>query len=152
MTNLKFTDLSPRMQKQALEQLAEDEERKKALLPDDEPKSKYRSTKTTLTLESGVVHTFDSKKEADTYLELSLRQKAGEISNLRLQVPFELIPHIRLSNGKMQKSCKYFADFVFEEDGKTVVMDVKSPVTRTPAYQIKKKLMKHVYDIEIVEV
>ncbi len=35
---------------------------------------------------------FDSKHEAKRYQELRLLEQAGEITNLLLQVPFELIP------------------------------------------------------------
>ena len=36
--------------------------------------------------------TFDSKKESKRYLELKQMQENGEIHDLQLQVPFELIP------------------------------------------------------------
>ena len=48
---------------------------------------KYRSQKATY---NGI--TFDSKRERDRYIDLLLLERAGEISELRLQVPFELIP------------------------------------------------------------
>ena len=38
---------------------------------------------------------FDSRHEADRWIELTLMQKAGEISELKRQVPFSLIPAIR---------------------------------------------------------
>jgi len=36
--------------------------------------------------------------------------------------------------------------------GEVVVEDVKSPATKTAVYCLKKKLIKALYDIEIVEV
>lgn len=48
---------------------------------------KYKNKKVTL---DGIV--FDSKKEARRYGELSMLQRAGEISDLELQKEFELIP------------------------------------------------------------
>ena len=49
--------------------------------------SKYHSQKATY---NGI--TFDSKRERDRYIDLLLLERAGEISELRLQVSFELIP------------------------------------------------------------
>lgn len=89
---------------------------------------------------------FDSKHEAEVYLFLKDRENKGEISNLQLQVPFELIPKI----GK-QRSCKYIADFVYYEGYKTVVADAKSKSTRTEVYKVKKKLMRWIHNIEIIE-
>ena len=107
---------------------------------------------------------FDSKHEADRYWELSLLQRAGEISNLETQVAFELIPTQRepdiigvrggVKQGKaIEKSCTYYADFVYiDKNGRKVVEDAKSPATRTEAYRIKKKLMLWVHGIRIQEV
>ena len=36
--------------------------------------------------------TFDSGKEMKRYVQLKLMERAGEISDLKLQVKFELIP------------------------------------------------------------
>ncbi|WP_416330384.1 DUF1064 domain-containing protein, partial [[Clostridium] innocuum] len=56
--------------------------------PTEKPKkSKYGAVKTEV---DGIM--FDSKREASRYQELRLLEQAGEITNLRLQVPFELIP------------------------------------------------------------
>ncbi|WP_416330616.1 DUF1064 domain-containing protein, partial [[Clostridium] innocuum] len=55
--------------------------------PTKPKKSKYGAVKTEV---DGIK--FDSKHEALRYQELRLLEQAGEITNLRLQVPFELIP------------------------------------------------------------
>lgn len=96
--------------------------------------------------------TFDSRKEAARYRELKLMLLAGEIEDLRLQVPFELIP--RQMDGKRvaERAVNYIADFVYTENGKTVVEDVKSLATRTPEYIIKRKLMRWVHGIAVKEV
>lgn len=105
---------------------------------------------------------FDSRKEAQRFLELSVLEKAGEITNLRRQVKFLLIPVQRepdttgpkggVKKGKViEKECNYIADFVYERNGETVVEDVKSPATRTPEYIIKRKLMLWVHKIRVVE-
>ena len=97
---------------------------------------------------------FDSKKEAERYLVLKDLEKQGEIKNLRLQVPFVLIPSQKDENGKtIERPCKYIADFVYtDKDGREVVEDVKSRATRTPEYRIKRKLMLEKYKIRIREV
>lgn len=120
---------------------------------------KYKNQKATV---DGVF--FDSKKEARRYAELKMLQKAGEIQNLELQKPFELIPAQyesyarygkngkRLKDGKrcVEKSCVYKADFVYAENGKLVVEDTKG--MRTKDYIIKRKLMLYVHGIRIKEV
>ena len=89
---------------------------------------------------------FDSLKEARRYQELRLLERAGKIADLRLQVPFFLLPAQRDENGNVvERAVKYIADFVYTgEDGKTVVEDTKG--IKTPAYIIKRKLMRGDYD------
>lgn len=86
---------------------------------------------------------FDSKREAQRYGALQLMLKAGLISNLRLQVPYQITV-----NG--MKVCKYVADFVYEDKGIEIVEDVKG--MKTPIYNLKKKLMKAVFGVVISEV
>lgn len=95
---------------------------------------------------------FDSEREATRYINLKFLLKAGEISDLRLQVEYELIPKQLGPDGKMaEKKCTYIADFVYKDkDGNEVVEDVKG--FRTDVYKIKKKLMRYRYGIEIQEV
>ena len=78
--------------------------------------------------------------------------RAGKIADLRLQVPFFLLPAQRDENGNVvERAVKYIADFVYTgEDGKTVVEDTKG--MKTPAYVIKRKLMRWVHSIAIKEV
>lgn len=162
------------MQKQVLAKLKEEDrerekrnkllqEEKADVQPKKKGRSKYRSTKSTVILPDGTEHTFDSLKEARRYDELLIRQQAGEISNLRLQVKYVLIPaqyepdiigkRGGIKRGKLiEREVSYYADFVYEEDGKTIVEDVKSPITRTPVYKVKRKLMSYVHGIRITEV
>ena len=97
---------------------------------------------------------FDSPKEANRYQELRLMQRAGEISDLRRQVVFTLIPAQYVDGKHAERPVKYVADFVYVDNatGKTVVEDVKSDATRTPEYIIKRKLMLYRYEIQIKEV
>lgn len=118
--------------------------------------SKYGARKAVL---DGVK--FDSQKEARRFAQLQLLEKAGEISDLKRQVRFELIPaHYEYYQGKdgkprkgacIERSCYYLADFVYlDKDGVQVVEDAKG--FRTDAYVIKRKLMLHVHGIRIKEV
>lgn len=108
--------------------------------------SKYKSKKTVVNGQK-----FDSKKEANRYQELLLLEKAGVIKNLSRQVKFVLIPSQRDENGKViERECSYKADFMYEENGKSVVEDVKG--FRTKEYIIKRKLMLYQYGIRISEV
>lgn len=119
-------------------------------------KSKYHNRKIT---RDGV--TFDSRKEFRRYEELQLLQQAGEIKNLRRQVKFVLIPTQREPNiigprggvkkGRLlERECAYIADFVYTENGETVVEDTKG--MKTKDYIIKRKLMLYVHNIRIREV
>ncbi len=104
---------------------------------------------------------FDSKKEARRYSELSLLEKAGVISGLQMQVKYILIPAQRETDiigkrggvkpGKLiEREVTYIADFVYQENGKTVVEDTKG--MKTKEYIIKRKLMLYVHGIRIKEV
>ena len=109
---------------------------------------------------------FDSLKERDRYIDLTILLKAGKIKNLQLQTPFTLIPtqyeestEIYKSGpnkgkpkpGKViERSCVYNADFTYyTADGDYVVEDTKG--LKTKEYRIKKKLMLYVHGIRIVE-
>ncbi len=112
------------------------EEYKKAV-----KKNKYGNKKTVV---DGIP--FDSKREAVRYSELKLLEKSGAIENLKLQVPFELIP-ARAD----EKGVKYIADFVYIEDGRKIVEDSKG--CKTKEYIVKRKLFKYQYPgIEFREV
>lgn len=105
-------------------------------------KSKYNAVKTTTY--DGIKH--DSKKEANRWLELNLLLRAGEISDLKRQVKYELIPKV----GKF-RATYYIADFVYKEkDGTEVVEDTKSAATaNNQVFRIKEKLMLWRHGIEI---
>ena len=94
---------------------------------------------------------FDSKKEANRYNQLKLLEKAGLIKNLQRQVKFELQPSFKYNN-KTIRAINYIADFVYEQDGKQIVEDVKSEATRKDKiYLIKKKMLLYIFNIEIKE-
>jgi len=84
---------------------------------------------------------FDSKKEAQQWLKLENLAHRGIISELQRQVRFELVP-----KQKDERAVYYVADYVFKQDGKMVVADCKSAMTKKlPAYIIKRKLFKWRY-------
>lgn len=89
---------------------------------------------------------FDSKREANRYCELIMLQKAKVISDLQCQVKYELLP-----KQKGERAMYYIADFMYTENGKTIVEDVKGYLTEV--YRIKRKLFKYRYpDIDFREV
>lgn len=94
--------------------------------------------------------TFDSKAEYKRWNELLLLHRAGEITGLKRQVPFVITAHN--NKGEPVILCKYVADAVYIKDGQQVVEDVKSPVSKTAVYRLKKKLLKLLHGIEIVEI
>lgn len=110
---------------------------------------------------------FDSKKEGNYYLYLKQLEKNGVISNLRMQVPYEIIPAVWGERKKqlktkekterycIQKATHYLADFVYivTATGQQEVVDVKGNATRKdPVYRLKNKLMLAVHNIQIKEV
>lgn len=96
---------------------------------------------------------FDSKKEGNYYLKLKMLEKAGKITDLRLQVPFVVLETFKV-NDRTYRKTKYLADFTYLDDkDKLHVIDVKSEATRKDkTYQLKKKLLAWKYGIEIEEV
>jgi hypothetical protein len=107
--------------------------------------------------------TFDSKKEMYRYIRLKSMQEEGLISDLRLQVPYELIPAIceeeivklktktKVVKRCVQKAVKYVADFVYKDHyGYEIIEDAKG--LRTEGYLLKKKMMRAFLGITIKEV
>ena len=106
--------------------------------------------------------TYDSQLEWSRFLFLSNREKEGEITNLRRQVEYLLIPaqygteikHLKTKDKEvrvlLERSCSYIADFVYERNGKVIVEDCKgSKGIITEAAKIKKKLLLWVHGIEL---
>lgn len=122
--------------------------------------SKYKSKKTIV---DGIE--FDSRKEANRYCELKLLQRAGKIQNLELQKAFELIPAqreriINPNNGEVKKgkvierAVTYVADFVYTENGRIIVEDVKGYKGggAYAVFTVKRKLLLYRYGIRIREI
>jgi hypothetical protein len=83
---------------------------------------------------------FQSKLEADRWMQLRLLERAGQISDLRRQVEYWLIAGDVLA-------AVYVADFVYVENGKEVVEDTKGTITKE--FEIKYALMKGLLGIEV---
>jgi len=94
--------------------------------------------------------TFDSEKEANYYDRLKIRLLAKEFKHIlykKRDLRFKLVVNDMLI-------CTYEADFILVHwTGEREVIDVKSNITRQlPVYILKKKLMKALHNIDIVEV
>lgn len=99
-----------------------------------------------------------SLREHRRWQELALLERAGEIRNLREQVPFELVPSVVL-NGRKRPPIRFVADFVFEEPRQVpmtnepcllwtqVIEDAKGVATRE--FRLKAHLMKAKYGMEV---
>ena len=155
---IQVTDLPERYQKAVLDQLKAAYGKQKAR----GSSNKYHAEKITV---NGI--TFDSKKEARRYLQLTALEQAGKIHGLRRQVKYSLLPEQRESCTEIYKSgpkkgqckpgrvlereCAYYADFdYYTEDGTHVVEDVKG--MRTKEYRLKRKMLLYKYQIRISEV
>ena len=78
---------------------------------------------------------FDSKKELRRYLYLEILFNKGEIKNLELHPVFPL-----MVNGV--KIGRYTADFRYiTNKGDIIVEDVKSKITKTRDYMLRKKIL-----------
>ena len=114
------------------------------------PKETKRKMHNQPTEVDGVI--YDSKKEAIRKCELALLERTGEISELKEQVPFLLIPTQRTNSPekKTEYPVKYVADFVYRDSaGNLVVEDTKGH--KTKEYIIKRKLMLFVHGIIVRE-
>jgi len=100
---------------------------------------KYNNKKTQVDM-----FVFDSALEAKRYKQLALLEKANKITNLKLQPKFLLQESFR-KDGKTYRKIEYKADFCYEENGKTVVEDVKGK--ETEVFKLKHKIFEHKYPL-----
>lgn len=125
--------------------------------------NKYNATKTVV---DGIE--FSSRKESRRYKELKIMLEAGEISDLQMQVPYELIPAIKEPDtigvrggrkpGKtIERALTYICDFQYRDtDGNLVVEDVKgcrkSDMAAYRIFVIKRKMMLWKFGITVKEI
>lgn len=80
--------------------------------------------------------TFDSIKESERYKQLRLLLVAGQITDLEVHPRIPLIVNEK-------KIGYYVGDFRYlDHSGKVIIEDVKSPVTKTAVYRLKKKILE----------
>jgi len=102
--------------------------------------SKYRNRKIEV---DGL--TFDSEGEAQRWFELKYLERAGAISDLRRQVPFELQSGFRY-NGVSYRPIRWVVDFAYNKDGMPCVEDFKQPKTASEAtFRLKLRMFLYQY-------
>jgi hypothetical protein len=87
---------------------------------------------------------YASRGEANRALQLRIMERQGLISDLREQVKYELLP-----KQAGERSASYIADFVYIQNGQTVVEDYKG--VKTDVYILKRKMMLYFHGIKIKE-
>ncbi len=156
MARSSISDFPPHIQKQILEKLKHEDNKATTFCMSQnvvnhttktKKAPKYRNKKTIVNDIS-----FDSKKEARRYQELILMLKSGEISDLRLQVDFTLQEAYTTPSGQRIRAIRYRADFVYKQNNKLIIEDVKSRITKTTSYNMKKKLLHEKYGLHITEI
>jgi len=107
-------------------------------------RNKYRNIKTEV---DGL--RFDSMAEGRRYASLRLLERAGEISDLRRQVPFELLPSVKYEgSARATGPTKYLADFAYtDKSGKQIIEDCKG--METDIFRLKRKMMLVLLGLEI---
>lgn len=108
---------------------------------------------------------FDSKREMQRYIILKDAENKGLISDLRMQVKFELIPavketyiqHLKTKDKECTKTLQlpitYTCDFAYIKDNELVIEDVKISKSMLPKeYVLKKKMMFALKGIKIREI
>ena len=149
MSGINLSDLPPKYQAQIAAKLADQARHKleRDQIREKRSRSKYGNVPTTR-------HEikFPSQKEARRYDELVGLQRAGVISDLRLQVEFTLQPAYTTPEGERIRAIRYLADFTYIRDGVEIIEDVKSRPTRTQQYRMKAKMMQDRLGLKITEV
>lgn len=109
-------------------------------------KSKYGNKKV---IYNGIE--FDSIKEKNRYVELTLLARANEISGIIIQPKFLLQDKFE-KNGKKYQEINYIADFAYYDNKLKKMMIEDTKGMRTDVYKLKKKLFEYKYkEYEIKE-
>ena len=107
-------------------------------------RNKYNAVKCRYVSDSGLDHTYDSRKEVEYAMELDLRVRVGEIKSWRPQVNIPL--HV---SGR--KVCTYRLDFEVTHNDDTIeLVEVKG--FATPLWRLKWKIFEAEYEVEHPEV
>lgn len=167
--------LGPAAQKQILQKLREIEAKKAAAAGEKRAAETRKSTggdenppRKKNKLNARKTGGYASKHEAERAQKLQWEERAGLISNLREQVEFVLIPAkweeiprigkrgktIKPKRVCVERGLSYFADFVYEKNGETIVEDAKG-YKGGATYRVfanKRKMMLDRYGIRVREV
>lgn len=153
---------SKKAQAQILQKVQEQQRAEKAAADakakTEKPKkgNKLHAEKVDMTMPDGTLMHFDSKREARRYMDLWLMQQSGQITNLRTQVKYPLLPKQERKDGTKERAIDYVADFVYEKDGETVAEDSKGfRNTSSATYKVfvmKRKMMLYFHGITVKEV
>ncbi|WP_023987504.1 DUF1064 domain-containing protein [Paenibacillus polymyxa] len=106
--------------------------------------NKYNAKKKAI---DGIV--FDSNMEAKRYGELIILERGGLISELTLQPKFTLLESFT-KHEKKRRAITYKADFMYQEDGNTIVEDVKGFAARD--FSLRRRLFDDKYPDLILRV
>jgi len=99
--------------------------------------NKYNARKTVM-----CGHEFDSKREAEYYLELLDLKRRGIVMHIELQPSYELLEGFTDAMGKKHRPITYTPDFLVRyADGRLEAIEVKGMKTRD--YVLRKKLFLH---------
>lgn len=153
---------SKKAQAQILQKVQEQQRAEKAAADakakTEKPKkgNKLHAEKVDMTMPDGTLMHFDSKREARRYMDLWLMQRSGQITNLRTQVKYPLLPKQERKDGTKERAIDYVADFVYEKDGETVAEDSKGFRNTSGAtykvFVMKRKMMLYFHGITVKEV
>ena len=89
---------------------------------------------------------FDSTLECDRYEYLLELQKQGKISDLKHHLSLPLLPSYINYNGDEIPELRYNADFVYKENGKNIVEDVKgASLFQDSRFEAIKQIFDYVY-------
>jgi hypothetical protein len=86
---------------------------------------------------------FASKSEAKRYIELKTMERAGLISDLRLQPIYKLFDKFTDKFGRKHRAAAYVGDFAYTKDGHAICEDVKGHPTSV--FALKWKLAIRAY-------
>jgi hypothetical protein len=94
---------------------------------------------------------FPSGRERKRYEDLLIRLRVGDITELKTQVLYELVPKQMEGKKCVERPVTYRSDFEYrDQKGRWHVEDAKG--MKTQQYVIRRKLMLWLYGIRIEEV
>ena len=103
--------------------------------------TKYHSRKTEV---NGIL--FDSKLEAERYIQLRLLEKAGEITDLKLKPQFQIfMGYTDAETGERHGSRYYEADFMYLDKANHLVIVEDTKGVETDVFRLKWEYVQSEY-------